>query len=57
MSKINMFAPRMPQLNLTLDFVGLGRTEHMVHLLSLTGALPDVYKGPWSFALQIQASA
>lgn len=41
-----MFAPRMPQLNLTGDFVGLGRTEHMVHLLSLTGALPDVYKGP-----------
>lgn len=57
MSKINMFAPSMPHLELALDFVGLGTTEHMVHLLSLTGALPDVYKGPWSFALQIQASA
>lgn len=57
MSKINIFAPSVLQLDLALGLVGLGRTKHMVHLFSLTVALPDVYKDPWYFALQIQENA
>lgn len=36
---------------------GLGRTEHSVHLLSLSGSLSDAYMGPWPFSLQNQVSA
>lgn len=57
MSKVNMFAPSVLQLDLALGLVGLGRTKNMVHLLSLTVALPDIYKDPWYFALQIKENA